>query len=126
MYSRSRLACGDCDSLSATLHVTHIAWRSITGSEGARRWRRLDGLRGRRRHATAATATMLGRACGSGWRAVSRALGERERLVDEGLFDLASGDRHDPSAAVDDEALGHLVGAVGVGEFAGGVAQRSG
>ena len=33
MYARSRLACGDWDSLRATLQVTHMAWRSMTGSE---------------------------------------------------------------------------------------------
>ena len=33
MYSRSRFACGDSATFSGILHVTHMTWRSITGSE---------------------------------------------------------------------------------------------
>ena len=33
MYARSRSACGDWATLSGILQVTHITWRSITGSD---------------------------------------------------------------------------------------------
>ena len=36
MYARSRLACGDSATFSGILQVTHITWRSITGSDALR------------------------------------------------------------------------------------------
>ena len=48
---------------------------------------------------------------------------QRDRAVEELLVDLAAGERDDLAPAVDDEALGQLVGAVGVREGAGVVAQ---
>ena len=50
---------------------------------------------------------------------------ERDRAVEESLVDLAARDRDDMALAVDHEALGQLVGAIGVGEFAG-VSRRLG
>src|SRR5262249_19073323 len=53
----------------------------------------------------------------------SRALGEGYRAVEEGLADLPSRDGDDPTEPVYDEALRELVGPIGVGEGALGIAQ---
>ena len=122
MNARSRSACGDSATLSGILQVTHITWRSIVGSEvrgvaarGARpRAATRRSARPQQRRAATRRAAPARRR-----RRAHELSRERDRAVEEGLVDLAAGDRDDPALAVDDEALGELVGAVGVGEVAG-------
>ena len=126
MKARSRSAWGDWATFSGILQVTHITWRSIAGSDvrgaPASRWRgrsaprpsaasgREQGERRRERQAAPAGVALM--SCSASAMARSRK-----------PVDLPAGDRHDVPAAVDDEALGQLVGAVGVREVAVVVAQ---
>ena len=93
-----------------------MTWRSITGND----------VRARRRRAWArqrAKATRHEQRGDGAAPAGLRGLRQLDGLLYERLLDLAAADRDDPSRPVDDEALGELVGAVGVGEFAALVAQ---
>jgi len=52
----------------------------------------------------------------------SRAARQGARAIQERLIDLAPRERADAARSIEDEALGELIGPVGVGEVAVGVA----